>query len=61
MFTCVQKVQSLETALKYCGEFVCALESEASSWQMITDADLAIDQLEKEYSQTKVVSFYLTT
>jgi len=55
----VQKVQSLETALKQCGEFVCALETEASSWQVITDANLAIDQLEREYFQTKVAGFII--
>jgi len=49
-------VQSLEIALKQCGEFVCALEKESSSWQVIADANLAIDQLEKEYSQTKVAA-----
>ena len=53
----MQKVQSLETALKYCGEFVCALEREASTWQVVAGANFAIDQLEKEYSQTKVISW----
>jgi len=53
----MQKVQSLEMALKQCDEFVCALETEASSWQSIADANLSIDQLEKEYSQTKVADF----
>jgi len=50
----MQRVQSLEATLKHCGEFVCALEREASTWQVIAGADLTIDQLEKEYSQTKV-------
>jgi len=53
---CVQKVQSLETALKHCAEFMCALEREASTWQTTADANLTIDQLEKDYSQTKVAS-----
>jgi len=57
----MQKVQSLETALKNCFQFVCALEKEASSWQNISNADLAIDQLEKEYSQTKVPMLLLQT
>jgi len=52
----MQKVQSLETALKHCGEFFSALEREASTWQVVAGANLAIDQLEKEYSQTKVLS-----
>ena len=56
---CVQKLQSLETALKQCDEFVGALEKEASTWHVTADANLAIDQLEKEYSQTKVTSFVI--
>jgi len=50
----MQKVQSLETALKHCAEFVCALEKETSNWQIIAGVNPTIDQLEKDYSQIKV-------
>ena len=55
----MQRIQSLESALNKCGEFVCALESEASGWQAIAGANLAMDQLEKEYSQTKVAANFI--
>jgi hypothetical protein len=52
----LQKVQSLESLLNECLNFVTALEREASAWRQNTGTSLGLTQLQLEYSQVKVRS-----